>query len=358
MSFILRFYKRTDSQNAILERVVCIDQAQKCYQLLAPGYGPDPYAIYVDQINEDGIQYRKADFYDEKPFGRPMTLRVFQKTGFTQSGSRYDHLHGTVPTLSDLRMELYTVEYFLENIESETFQEAENVAKAFIVSGAGDAATRERVMQYLFFHSSHWISRFVADVYRQGLYGFPKDEGKIFELCARDVDAELAGQWYGSHQAYFEELQKINNLTPDDGKEDGWAIYYMRRFLSGKILMDFDDDTGLKNLQNAETVLKNSPLYQLCLYEIAKYIVFHPYKSAVWKTVERYATYLATKNDALSEIMDTRTVREYNENTLEIESEWEEEYVSQKKAVAYVTEYAEQGDRIAEQLLKKYRENG
>ena len=116
-----------------------------------------------------------------------------------------------------------------------------------------------------------------------------------------------------------------------DNKEKERINSYL--YLSGRVLLSLNDKKGrFKHEKNLES-LKDTPLYSLALFDIAKYVAYHDdVDDYVVTAIYRYGEYLAIR-DNLPYLMDkTPDVELYDQ---------------------YVVDYASKGDEIAILLINK-----
>ncbi|MCR5348095.1 MAG: hypothetical protein K6E59_00575 [Bacilli bacterium] len=356
----MKIYENSDEMG--FDHSVIIFAPHRVYEIIPPGYATDILNIYVDEMGEDYIVYRKADCKSGKPIGKATKLSVKEPLWFSHTGRGSSVVEKEIVTAGKHRFELTPVD-FMKDMDSLDPSIVGNALRGLIES---EETPLEKKKEYLEILSSRfgWLD-YAYKVYAKGLYGIGKDEGKMMDILSSGIGRERLQKWLKDNgEVYDSLLETLDPLAERAGGEWHWShlshLSALRKMLEIKILFSEGDESGVEKL---DALLTNSfrddyPfIYEEGLREMAEFAATHEVNEKNLETAKNdYAVYLVIKDggDIVKETMKYHIEQSWNDNTCRLESEDViPEGFDLEKVRNVLQRHADNGDFIAQSLLGK-----
>ena len=124
MGYILHSYKLDSKKKPYLDHYCYVGSINQEVSIILPGYGEGLHTIQVDDITDEGIYFH----YIVGKFGKGFLPRKEAKN--VQAGSEHwDYVQGTVRSIAQYQIKLYTVDEFFKNVLKHRYPDKEWITK-------------------------------------------------------------------------------------------------------------------------------------------------------------------------------------------------------------------------------------
>ena len=333
MAFILHSYKYNEDNQIFLDNFDQIKEAKG-------SFSNTHFNLEVLEVNEQGVVLSiKGERYN-------LIYKKQLKIRFS-----IDEVYG---------LELFSLEDFLNYIDSHIDDDNYSVdlARLFSNNYPESADLEERIINLLFRYSKRdqiddWALILIKDYLLNNKENDSTKREVFFRLYSSGIDERKALKWYKNNQEYF--IDELNKLVKPKVNE----VYKSRSVIKGKILLEANDKACIHYLLkyiNFYEKLNNEDIELIML--ASSFVTERKNKvkdaNTIGKVYQAYAALLSYKTGNY-DIIQIKSVPDYDEDTREIIGYDEVKNYDYVNAHSYLQEAANSGDFIALSILKKYK---
>ena len=357
MGYILHSYKLDSKKKPYLDHYCYVGSVNQEVNIILPGYGEGLHTIQVDDITDEGIYFH----YIVGKFGKGFLPRKEAKN--VQAGSEHwDYVQGTVRSVAQYQIKLYTVDEFFKNVLKHRYPDKEWITKQVLDQIPNPQDYLKYALDY-WSQCGWWVYLIMYENYKYGKYGLPKGVDHYLEFIIRDLNPQDKKPFLESYRSLmieefadiFEPYEKDKNYCSEVSGVDHFSKNFLLKYRLADIELRNDEEALRKvmSLIHPHDNKVEFDEYYACMV-VVKYYLEGRFSKLISrdKALECAGIYLAGKNHDSSYLFDTDIHTYYDyEDREERDEIWY--YYKESLAKFYLNKMVEKGNALAKKVLNR-----